>query len=109
MLGTAVGIFIAPINLLYRDISWVLATVTTFWFFFSPVYFPAPSGGTIGAIMRLNPVTPILSDTRSLILTGVIANPVPSLVVTLAACLLLAIGWLYARVVLCVAIEQVNE
>jgi lipopolysaccharide transport system permease protein len=108
-LGTAVGILIAPINLLYRDISSVLATVTTFWFFFSPVYFPAPAGGTIGAIMRLNPVTPILSDTRSLILTGVVANPLSSLGVTLAAGLLLVICWLYARIVLGVALEQVNE
>jgi len=108
-LGTAVGFLLAPFNLLYRDISWVFATITTLWFFFSPVYFPAPSVGTVGAIMKLNPVTPLLSDTRSLILTGVITNPVRSLLVTLGACLLLVAGWFFARIVLSAAVEQVNE
>lgn len=108
-LGTAVGLVLAPINLLYRDISRILAIITTFWFFFSPVYFPAPSVGAIGTIMRINPVTPLLSDTRSLVLTGSLASPLHSLSVTLGACLLLVLGWLYMRVVLRVAIEQVNE
>jgi lipopolysaccharide transport system permease protein len=108
-LGASVGLLFAPVNLLYRDISWVLATITTIWFFFSPVYFPAPSGGAIGTIMNLNPVTPLLSDTRSLILTGAITNPVRSLLLMICAFLLLVFCWLYARIVLCVAIEQVNE
>jgi len=108
-LGTAIGFLIAPINFLYRDISWVLATLTTLWFFFTPVYFPAPSGGPVGALMRLNPVTPLLSDTRSLILTGTVSHLLPSLIVTLGACLFLIVCWLYVRLVLRVATEQMNE
>jgi ABC-type polysaccharide/polyol phosphate export permease len=41
VLGTGIGLLIAPINLLYRDISWIVGILTTLWFFFSPVYFPA--------------------------------------------------------------------
>lgn len=108
-LGTSVGLVIAPINLLYRDLSWVLATVSTIWFFFSPVYFPAPASGTIGMIMQLNPVTPLLSDTRSLMLTGTIPHPFGSFLIMLGTCGLLVACWFYARIVLCVAIEQVNE
>jgi lipopolysaccharide transport system permease protein len=108
-LGTSAGLLIAPVNLLYRDTSWMLATATTLWFFFSPVYFPAPSGGAIGAIMRVNPVTPLLSDTRALILTGNIPHPLRSFMVMAGACLLLVLCWLYARIVLAVAIEQVSE
>ncbi len=109
VVGIAIGLVIAPINLLYRDISWMLATVTTVWFFFSPVYFPAPSGGAVGTIMRYNPITSVLSDTRSLILTGAIASPSHSLLITLGGCLSLIACWLYARIALGVAIEQVNE
>jgi lipopolysaccharide transport system permease protein len=109
VLGTAFGLLIAPINLLYRDVSWVVASLTTIWFFFSPVYFPASSGGSVGVVMRLNPVTPLLSNTRSLLLTGTITTPGVSLLITVGACLLLVISWLFARVVLAVAIEQVNE
>lgn len=109
ILGTTVGLLVAPVNLLYRDISWLLGTATTVWFFFSPVYFPTPSSGTIGAIMKLNPVAPLLSDTRSLLLTGVPSSSVTSVLVAASACFLLVVCWLYARVVLGVAIEQVNE
>jgi len=109
MLGITLGLAIAPINLLYRDFSWILTTVTTVWFFFSPIYFPAPRGGAVGTIMRFNPVTPLLSDTRSLILTGSVADPWCSLLTTLAVCLCLCACWLYARIGLSVAIEQVND
>jgi lipopolysaccharide transport system permease protein len=109
VLGTAIGLLIAPLNLLYRNISWILGTVTTLWFFFSPVYFPAPASGPVSVIMNLNPVTPLLADTRSLLLTGVAATPIRSALTLLAACLLLVISWFYARIVLWVAVEQVNE
>lgn len=108
-LGTSVGLLIAPINLLYRDLSWILATVTTIWFFFSPVYFPAPASGTIGMIMQLNPVTTLLSNTRSLMLTGQITHLVRSVLIVLCTFGFLVASWFYARIVLCVAIEQVNE
>jgi lipopolysaccharide transport system permease protein len=108
-LGTAVGLLIAPLNLLYRDLSWVLTVAMILWFFFSPVYFPPPSAGPIGAIMRLNPVTPLLSGTRSLVLTGTIPNAAGSVLAALGAFLLLAVCGLYTRVVLSVAIEHVNE
>lgn len=109
VVGMAIGLLIAPLNLLYRDISWMLATITTFWFFFSPVYFLAPSSGPIGVIMRFNPITPVLSDTRSLILTGTIGNEAGSALVTLGGFMLLSVGWMYARIALSVVIEQVNE
>jgi lipopolysaccharide transport system permease protein len=109
LLGITLGLLIAPVNLLYRDFSWILSTITTVWFFFSPVYFPAPSGGAVGAIMKFNPVTLLLSDTRSLILTGSTANLGRGLLTTLVLCLGLGVCWLYARIGLAVAIEQVSE
>jgi lipopolysaccharide transport system permease protein len=108
-LGTSLGLMIAPLNLLYRDLSWALAMAMTLWFFVSPVYFSPPSAGPIGAIMRLNPVTPLLSGTRSLVLTGTIPNAASSVFVASGTFLLLAFCVLYARIVLPVAIEHVNE
>jgi lipopolysaccharide transport system permease protein len=107
-LGTAVGVFLAPINLIYRDVSRILMALTTFWFFLSPVYFPAPSGGGIGTIMRINPVTPLLSTTRDLALTGVVTYPVELALVTVATVLLVGLAWIYVRVALPIAIEQSN-
>ncbi len=109
LLGMAIGLLIAPLGLLYRDISWIFGTVTTLWFFFSPVYFPPPAHGAIGVIMNFNPVTPLLADTRSLLLSGTAITPFRSLVIIGGASLLLLLSWFCARVVLWVAIEQVNE
>jgi lipopolysaccharide transport system permease protein len=108
-LGTAFGLLIAPINLIYRDLAAVLGTVTTLWFFFSPVYFPAPSSGPIGALMDLNPITPILSDTRSMILAGTLPGVWHSVLIVFGTLLFLVVSWFYTRVVLSVAIEQGNE
>jgi lipopolysaccharide transport system permease protein len=108
-LGTAIGLALAPVNLLYRDISRLLAVATAFWLVFSPVYFPPPPGSSIGAIMRANPVTPILSGTRSLLLTGHIADPGWTALVGVAAFVALAVSWFFVRIVLRVAIEQANE
>lgn len=108
-LGMAIGLVIAPMNLLYRDLSWMLITMTTLWFFFSPIYFAVPSSGAISVIMKFNPITSILSDTRSLLLTGSMASPSHSLLTILFGCLALAVCWIYARIALSVAIEQVNE
>lgn len=108
-LGTAGGLLLAPINLLYRDVSKVLVTITTFWFFVSPVYFPAPSGGALGSIMRLNPVTPLLSDTRALALTGVINDPVRIVAVILGTGVFLVLCWLCFRIALPAAMEQGND
>lgn len=108
-LGTAVGLLLAPINLVYRDVSKMLAAVTTFWFFFSPVYFPPPADGAIGTIMSLNPVTPLLAGTRALALTGRIADPAFAVSVMLATSLLLIVCWAYLRVALPIAIERAGE
>jgi lipopolysaccharide transport system permease protein len=108
-LGTAVGLLLAPINLLYRDVSRLLVTVTTFWLFVSPVYFPTPPTGAIATIMKLNPVTPLLSGTRALALTGRLADPVHGVSVAAGTLLLLALCWVYVRVALPVALEQFND
>jgi lipopolysaccharide transport system permease protein len=108
-LGTALGLVLAPLNLIYRDVSRLLLTVTTFWLFFSPVYFPAPGTSAMGTIMRLNPVTPLISGTRALALTGERSDPVAGLLAAVGTLILLALGWVYVRVALPVALEQASE
>jgi lipopolysaccharide transport system permease protein len=90
-------------------VSRVLFTITTFWLFVSPVYFPAPETGAMGTIMRLNPVTPLLTGARSLALTGDVAEAARALPTVAVTLVLLLAAWLYARVALPVAIEQTTE
>ena len=108
-LGVAVGLVLAPLNLLYRDVSRVLFTFTTFWLFLSPVYFPPPEHGTMAAIVRLNPVTPLITGARALALTGDLGDAARALPMALGTLLLLLGAWVYARVALPVAIEQATD
>jgi lipopolysaccharide transport system permease protein len=104
--GASCGLVLAPVNLIYRDISRMLVAITTVWFFLSPVYFPSPAEGVLGIAMRLNPVTPLLADTRALALTGHIADPVYGLFAVLMTGVLLIAGWIWFRVSLPIALER---
>ena len=105
-LGAACGLVLAPVNLIYRDVSRMLVAITTVWFFLSPVYFPPPPEGAIAAVMRMNPVTPLLADTRALALTGRIADPLYGLFAVLMTGVLLIAAWIWFRVSLPIALER---
>jgi lipopolysaccharide transport system permease protein len=67
MLGAGIGLIVAPLNLLYIDISKAMPVITTFWFFITPIIFVSPAGGLAGVVMtKINPVTPLLTTTREL-------------------------------------------
>lgn len=59
-LGLAFGLIIAPLGMLYDDVGRMLAVVTRFGFFLTPVVYAAPRD----SLLQLNPVTPLLQTTR---------------------------------------------
>jgi lipopolysaccharide transport system permease protein len=66
-LGAAIGLILAPINMLYADVSRIVPVITTFWFFTTPILFVPHSGSWAAFVMnRLNPVTALLTTTRDL-------------------------------------------
>jgi lipopolysaccharide transport system permease protein len=91
LLGLTLGIFAAPIGMLYDDVSRGLMLLTGFWFFLTPVLYRTPSQG----ILRLNPVTPLLDTTRGWLTSGHgTGGFAPVTGVTMAALLL---AWLFYR------------
>jgi lipopolysaccharide transport system permease protein len=67
----AVALLIAMGNLFYRDIKYLFEVVVTVWMFATAVIYPVELvGGTLGTIMRLNPMTPIIEAYRDVILFG---------------------------------------
>lgn len=92
LLGLSLGMLIAPAGLLYDDVGRAVALTTGFWFFLTPVVYPAPEHG----LLRLNPVTPLLETTR-----GWLTSTEPARgfgVVTLVALVTLFAAWLVQRV-----------
>lgn len=91
VLGLALGLLAAPVGVLYEDVQRGLLLLTGFWFFLTPVVYPAPESG----LLRLNPVTPVLDSTRTL-LTSSSVDGAALLVTGLALAGLLA-AWLFTR------------
>lgn len=89
LLGLALGIALAPLGLLYDDVSRGITLVTGLWFFLTPVLYPARG------VMHWNPLTPLVDASRGWLLGGA-ADSRFALVFALTIPLLLA-AWLLVR------------
>jgi lipopolysaccharide transport system permease protein len=66
-----VALLLAMSNLFYRDVKYLFEIVLTMWMFVTSVLYPVSLiGGRLGALMRLNPMTPIIDAYRSVLLFG---------------------------------------
>jgi lipopolysaccharide transport system permease protein len=63
--GTAVGLLITPLGVLYGDIGRGIPLITQFLMYLSPVVFPLATTGWTGTLMRLNPLTPLILNARA--------------------------------------------
>lgn len=75
LLGTAIGLFLAPIAMLYRDVSNSMTYIIQWWLFVTPVIYTIPNNtGLFATVVKLNPVTPLLVGTRELAAFGHLPN-----------------------------------
>jgi lipopolysaccharide transport system permease protein len=106
--GTALGLLLTPVGVLYTDIGKSLPLLMQFLMYLAPVVFPMPTGGWAAVIFRFNPMTPLILTTRDW-LTG--SSPeylgyfflVNSFVITL----LLAV-WIIYRAAMPILIERMS-
>lgn len=108
LLGVSLGMILAPLNALYRDISKSLGAITTFWLFLTPVLFPLPTNGVAAVIVRLNPVTPLLASTRDLVTLGGVTDPVGFICTAVFTIGLFVFSCIFFRVALPIVIDRTN-
>ena len=91
---SAVALVVSMANLFYRDVKYLFEVVITVWMFATSVIYPIDRiGGTIGRMLRFNPMTPIVDAYRSVILRG--ADPSVDLAYSaVVSVVLLALAWL---------------
>lgn len=109
MLGTAIGLFLAPLAGLYQDVSRLLIVAIGMWLFITPVVYPIPTSGTIGKIVRFNPVTPLLVTTRELATTGIISHPQDFWLVSIVTAIGLLLAWIFYRQAMPYVIERISS
>jgi lipopolysaccharide transport system permease protein len=106
--GTALGLLITPIGMLYTDIGKSLPLLMQFLMYLTPVVFPMPSSGWAATVFKINPMTPLVLTTRDW-LTG--SSPeylgyffmVNALVIAL-----LMMVWIVYRVAMPILIERMS-
>ena len=64
LFGLMFSLLLMPIALLYRDISLGIPIVLQFALYLTPVIYPQPLFGGLGKLLYLNPVSPILTNSR---------------------------------------------
>jgi lipopolysaccharide transport system permease protein len=108
-LGAAIGLIVAPINLLYTDVAKALPILTTFWFFTTPIIFTAPTAGWAAFLMRyVNPMTPLLTSTRELAFGAGLSLPRGLGAATALTLCLLVFGTIFHRIAMPIVIDRAN-
>lgn len=108
ILGSAVGLFLSPLGVLYQDVSRGLVVLVGVWFFLTPVVYPVPTGGSLAWLVQFNPVTPLLVTTRELATTGMVTNPVGFWLASGLGFVGLLAAWLVYRVTMPIIIERMS-
>ncbi|MCC5632357.1 ABC transporter permease [Nostoc sphaeroides CHAB 2801] len=109
LLGTFIGLLLAPMGALYQDFIKGLTLITGLWLFLTPVVYPVPNNGVFGNIVKLNPVTPLLVTTRELATTGVISDPKGFWIASLVSIFGLLLAWIYYRLAMPFVVERISS
>lgn len=108
LLGTMMGVLLIPVGLLYKDIQSALLVATSGLVFLTPVAYPPTADGALGAIMRLNPITPMLMGAKDLVTKGVPSALTPLFTVFGFTLVFLMLGWVIYRLALPIIIERIG-
>lgn len=68
IVGTTIGLFLTPFGMLYKDVGKIISFGMQFLMYLTPVVYVVPKSGMMKTLMELNPLTPIISISRDLIL-----------------------------------------
>ena len=91
---TAIALLLAMANLFYRDVKYLFEIVLTVWMFASSVVYPIDRvGGRLGALLMLNPLTPIIDAYRATLLRQELPAAAPFAYAAVVAMAMLAVAW----------------
>jgi lipopolysaccharide transport system permease protein len=108
MVGTAIGLLITPVGILYTDVGKAIPLLMQFLMYVTPVVFPMPKEGWAATLFTFNPLTPLILTTRSWI-TGLSPGLLGYFIgVNAATILLLLIVWVIYRLAMPILIERMS-
>jgi len=106
LVGTAIGLFITPVGMLYTDVGRALPLVMQFLMYATPVVFAMPESGLAAKVFMLNPLTPLILTARNWLTGGTPEYLGYFLLVNAAAFVLLLVSWIGYRLSLPILVER---
>jgi lipopolysaccharide transport system permease protein len=97
MFGALIGLLLAPIHMLYKDIGRIIELAMPFLMFITPVIYAVPETGGLATLMKLNPVTFLLVTVRELATMGTVSFPFQFLLISLITLIIFPFAWLFVR------------
>jgi len=92
---TSLALVLAMANLFYRDVKYLFEVILTVWMFASAVVYPVEAvSGTLGQLIRVNPMTAIVEAYRRVILYGAPPEPLSFASVAAFSLIVLPAAWL---------------
>jgi lipopolysaccharide transport system permease protein len=76
MFAVGLGLFLSPVNVLFRDVANMVSLATTFLMFVTPVVYPAPYKGLLATLMVVNPLAGLVTASRDVVFTGYLTDAV---------------------------------
>ena len=94
MFTAGLCLFLAPANLYYRDVKYVLEVLLTVWMFATPVLYPTRVSGPLGLVLQMNPLAPIIDGYRAILLRGELPSAIPFASAAVLSFVIFAVGWI---------------
>ncbi|QBQ54489.1 ABC transporter permease [Nitrosococcus wardiae] len=108
LVGTAIGLLITPVGMLYTDVGRAVPLLMNFVMYLTPVVFPMPKEGWVATLYQINPLSPVILTARDW-LTGFPPEFLGYfLVVNVAAFALLLVVWVAYRLAMPIIIERMS-
>lgn len=109
LVGFSVGLALTPLGMLYQDINRGLSMLLPFLMYLTPVIYPAPLEGSIGVIMKLNPLAILITQTRNWLTAQPVYDMLAFWTYTLAFTLLFFISLVIYRLSMPMVVERLGS
>ncbi len=106
LVGFSIGLIITPIGMLYSDIGRATPLFLQLLMYLSPVIYNIPTEGVFSKIMHINPMTPIILNTRSCLSGAAFEQIVFFIIIQLIFLIILFIGWGIYRFSIPIIVER---
>lgn len=106
--GTALGLLVTPVGMLYGDIGKSLPLMMQFLMYLTPVVFPVTSSGMAATVFQMNPLTPLIMTARNWLTAAPADQLLDFAAISIATVVLLFMMWVVYRAAMPILIERMS-